>query len=222
MMKICVVIPAYNEEVAIGNLVKELKALGIDVIVINDGSTDKTEIIARENGAKVFGWKKNMGKGVALRCGFRLAKDSDYDGVVTMDADGQHKAEDIIKFIEAASCSNADMIIGNRMTNVYKMPHIRQLVNGVMSCILSRIIHQRIPDSQCGYRFVRRDALAKMHLSSCNYEIESELLLEAARQGMRVLSIPILTIYQGSLSYINPVADTFRFIRLLIKKRYLK
>lgn len=216
-MKICAVIPAYNEASTIGNLIKELLNKNLDVLVIDDGSSDTTGIIARECGAYVVGWKKNLGKGVALRAGFRFAQDKDYDGAITLDGDGQHSVSDISNFLKAASSTSADIIIGNRMNDIHQMPILRRIVNKVMSLILFSIIRQRVPDSQCGYRFIRKEALKKLRLCSCNYEIESEILLEAGRLNLSVHSIPIKTIYSGSRSYIHPLRDTIRFIKLLTR-----
>lgn len=219
-MRICVIIPAYNEERTIADIVNGLlnmRDAAIDVLVVNDGSMDNTAKIAKGCGAYVMGWRKNLGKGVALRGGFQFAREKGYDGVIMMDGDGQHSVEDVTGFLEAAHSTNADIIIGNRMGDTRHMPLLRFIVNRVMSYILFCVIRQKVQDSQCGYRFIRRNALLSLNISSCNYDIESEMLLEAAARGLRIHSIPVRTIYGGAASYIHPLKDTVRFIKLLLR-----
>jgi len=215
-MKICVIIPAYNEEKAIGELVKDVKAYVPDILVIDDGSTDKTAEFARAAGAAVLSFKQNGGKGKALKDGFDYAIKNDYEAVVAMDADGQHFHGDILKIIGAGAANpNVGMVVGNRMSEPEGMPPVRFITNLFMSLIISAICRQNIPDTQCGYRFIRCEILKKIKLISSNYEIESELLIKASRLGFRIISVPIKSVYEGQLSLINPLVDTWRFIVLL-------
>ena len=218
-MRWCVIIPARNEAAAIGGVVEPLVRQGMDVLVVDDGSTDDTARLAQAAGAQILPRHANHGKGAALRDSFAWAIERGYDAVVTMDADGQHAAEDVPRLVAAAETTGAAIIIGNRMEQPKRMPPVRRLTNLCMSLVLSRLTRQRIPDSQCGLRLVRCDLLRQCRLQSDHFEIESELLLEAARLGARVASIPIQSIYRVERSQISPVVDTARFLRLLWRHR---
>ena len=217
-MKVCVLIPSVNEESTIKNVVTELKRLGCEVLVVDDGSTDNTGKIASENGARIIRHAKNMGKGASLKDGFSfLSKNTDCDNVITMDADGQHNPKDIQKFIDHVKNHECDLVIGSRMKKTKNMPPMRFLTNRLMSFLVSLMCGQRIPDTQCGYRLIKRNVLEKLDLKFDNFEVESEILIKASRNKFKIDSIPIETIYRGEASRINPVIDTFRFLVFLIK-----
>lgn len=217
-MKICVLIPSYNESKTISSLVKRIKSRGLDVLVVDDGSTDNTSEIAQHSGAGVLRYQKNKGKGASLKEGFRYILKKDYDAVITMDGDGQHSPEDIPKFIDTAVNPDTDMVVGNRMSVSRGMPFTRRLTNNLMSWFISKICRQKIADSQCGFRLIKRRAFKHLKLVSDNYEIESEMLIETSRQGLGIKFIPIQTIYYAKqTSRINPVIDTIRFFRFIFK-----
>ncbi len=216
-LKICVLIPSYNESKTISALVKMIKAQGLDVLVIDDGSIDSTSAIAKQAGAGVLRQDTNRGKGAALKEAFRFVLKKDYQAVITMDADGQHHPEDIPHFIEAAANSKAGMVIGNRMSSSQGMPPIRWLTNKLMSFLISIICRRNIRDSQCGFRLIKRALLEKLHPISDNYEIESEIIIQASRLGFQIKFIPVQTIYASQTSQINPVIDTIRFFRFILK-----
>ena len=221
-MKTCVLIPSYNEEKTIGNIVKDIHNLGFDVFVVDDGSTDDTEKIANEAGAIVLRHRKNEGKGFALRNGFNYILNLDYNAIITMDGDGQHSVKDIEKFITAAQTNTAiGVIVGNRMFNIKDMPFIRILTNIFMSFIISIFCRQEVSDTQCGFRLVKRAVLENIKLLTSNFEIESEMLIRASRLGYKISSIPIETIYQVKSSKIIPIIDTFRFIKFMLKEIWI-
>lgn len=216
-MRICVIIPAYNEVKTIGGLTESVKARIPDVIVVDDGSVDGTGDIARKSGAIVLGFSSNKGKGEALKAGFKYALENSYNAVITMDADGQHSPEDIMKFIDKAATAGIDLVVGNRMADPEGMPLERVITNFFMSFLLSFVCRRRVPDTQCGYRLVKCEALRKIRLISANYEIESELLIKVSRQGCRIASVPIKSVYQGQRSLINPLLDTWRFFVMFFR-----
>ena len=218
-LRSCVVIPTYNAAKTLGPLIRQIKPMGLDVIVVNDGSTDDTAQIATASGALVISHLDNQGKGVALRAGFTFALQAGYDAVVTMDSDGQHDPAEIPRLLAAASSPQAAVVVGHRSVNHGSMPRIRRWTNQLMSWVVSRVTRQRIPDSQCGFRVIRREVLAAVRLSSRRFDIETELLLAASRGGWTVTSVPIRTIYQHHTSYIRPVGDGLRFCWLVL--RYL-
>lgn len=217
-MKTCVVIPTYNESRTIGDLVNKIRQQNLEVLVVDDGSQDNTFQIAQDNGAKVLRNSSNMGKGVSLIKGFHYAMANDFDAVITMDGDGQHRCEDIPYFIRLAKYSVSSMFIGNRMFQRQSMPAIRVLTNKFMSWLVSRVSGQEIPDTQCGFRLIKKDVLKKIRLQSSKFEIESELIIKAARSGFKIETVPIKTIYNNEKSRINPLIDTLRFFHFIIRQ----
>ncbi len=221
-MKICVVIPAYNESKEIAPLVSGVRRHCPEVLVIDDGSKDNTAEIAEANGAIVFKNRKNQGKGTSLIAGFNYMLKHDFDAVITMDGDGQHLPEEIPNFIKTAVYSDNGIVIGNRMVQRMNMPGLRVLANKFMSWIISLMVGQDIADTQCGYRLIKRGVLEKLVLNTSNYDTESEILIKAARLGFKIESIQIKTVYQGEKSQINPFIDTLRFIRLICREMWSK
>lgn len=216
-MKICIVIPAFNEAKTIGEVINAVKSCGSDILVVNDGSADDTENIAKASGADCITFRKNQGKGKALKCGFDYAAQKGYDAVITMDGDGQHSPGDLVNIIENSGKNEIGIVVGNRMANPEKMPLSRFGTNLFMSFIISLICRQNIPDTQCGYRLIKTDILKRTHLFSSNYEIESEVLIKASRLGYKIISVPIKSVYEGQTSFINPVVDSWRFLIMLFK-----
>ena len=217
MEGVCVVIPALNVAATIGPLVCAIRTAGWPVCVVDDGSGDGSGVAAAAAGAHVITHPVNRGKGCALMSGFRYALDRGYGAVITMDGDGQHDPAELAAFVAAAE--GADLVIGNRMHNASAMPFIRRLTNRMMSAILSRQCGLRIPDSQCGYRLIRCPWLQRLPLSSSRYDLESEILIRAARRGAVIVSVPIRVIYRDQRSHIRPCRDTLRFLHLLWRVR---
>ncbi len=217
MRKICVLIPSYNEAKTIGAIVKRLKDESFAVYVVDDGSTDATSQEARREGATVIRTEMNRGKGMALREGFDRVLKEGYEAVAVMDGDDQHDINDMNNLIEAMESRGADMVIGNRMKNTSSMPLIRVVVNRIMSGMISKISGQHVPDSQCGFRLIKREVLENIRLESAKYEIDSEIILRAAEHGFKIESVPIRTVYQNEKSRIDPVLDTIRFFAFLAR-----
>ena len=217
-MKFCVLIPSFNEENTVGWLVRAVRQKQYDCIVIDDGSRDATAKNARDNGAEVVVNEHNLGKGASLRKAFSILAPRDYDAVIVMDGDGQHLPEDIDPFIQLFIEKRPGVVVGNRMHKPKGMPFVRWCTNKFMSFILSMKCRQPIPDSQCGFRLINTAFLKKMSLQTEKFEIESEILLEAAKNGYRIESVPITTVYEGQSSAIHPVKDTIRFFKFIFKK----
>lgn len=219
-IKVCVLIPSYNEELTIGGVVKRIKDMGLEAVIVDDGSTDKTEEAASKYGALVLRNIKNQGKGAALREGFDfILRSAKYDAVVVMDGDGQHNPDDIGKFISRLRDHGDDIIVGNRMARPKNMPFLRLATNRFMSYLLSAICKQKIPDTQCGFKLIKCKVLKELRLEANNFDFDSEILIAASRRHFKIASVPVDTIYKGELSYINPLKDTVRFTRLLLKTR---
>lgn len=221
-MKCCVLIPTLNESKTIGGLVSDILNKGYDVTVIDDGSSDNTADIAKDNGAHVIRHKQNKGKGASLRDGFDHALNSGYDAVIIVDGDGQHNPEDIPRFISEAQSNGADIVIGNRMDSSRSMPVLRRITNLCLSRFISNTCGQEIPDTQCGFRLIKTDLFRSLHLTTSKFETESEILIKAGKYNFKILSIPIKSIYKGELSTINPIKDAFRFVRLILTIKFKK
>lgn len=217
-MKICVIIPTYNEAKAIAEIVRKVRQQELETVVIDDGSLDNTSQLARDNGAVVLRNENNEGKGASLIKGFRYALDAGSDAVITMDGDGQHLPEEIPYFIRVARYSKSGIFIGNRLLKSKNMPSLRVMTNKFMSWLISLVAGQEIPDTQCGFRLIKKGVLEKINLRTSKYESESEILIQASRLGYRIESVPIKTIYNGEKSQINPVTDTLRFAKFIIKE----
>jgi glycosyltransferase involved in cell wall biosynthesis len=206
----------YNADKTIGPIVRQVKEQHLEAIVVDDGSTDRTAAIASEHGALVISHLRNEGKGAALRTGFAHALRAKFDGVVTLDGDGQHDPIEIRQLVKAGEVQHAGMVVGNRMASGGEMPSSRRFTNRLMSAIVSWVARQRIPDSQCGFRFIRRELLEAVQLQAKRYEIETELVCAAARKKWKIISIPVRSIYQEHVkSYIQPARDTLRFLAVI-------
>jgi glycosyltransferase involved in cell wall biosynthesis len=228
-------IPAYQAQGTIGPLVSEVKRMDLPVIVVDDASNDGTAAAAEAAGATVIRRPTNGGKGRALRDGILAALQQGSDWVLTLDADGQHLVSEIPLFLREAARGEVDLLIGNRMGRPRRtcdaalprqrgwyrlgrprgMPLDRWFTNLVMSRILSRVAGRAVPDTQCGFRMIRREVLEKVRLSSDRFEVESELMVRAARAGFRIASVPVSSVYRRQISFIRPLKDTVRFLRFL-------
>ena len=217
-VNICIIIPVHNEGATIGELVAAVKALGMDVVVVNDGSTDNSSQEASSRGAVVLTNSSKKGKGLSLQEGFAYAMRQAYSGVITMDGDGQHDPRDLKEFLDMVGRYPDSVVTGNRMKDHRGMPFVRFLTNWSMSLIISLLCRQKVPDTQCGYRYISRTILERLKLTSRDFEIETEVLVQSAKLGYRIYSVPIRTIYSNEKSKINPWKDTLRFFAYLMKE----
>jgi len=214
--KIAAVIPAYHEEKHIVDVVWRTRQKLDDVLVVDDGSGDKTADRARAAGAQVIIHEQNRGKGETIKTGLRHWLERNVDFVVILDADGQHRPEEIDRFVEAAlSAEEPELIVGNRMKDLSSMPRLRQFVNRWMSQRISAVCGQEIPDTQCGFRMLHKHLIPELLGGAARFDYESEMLIIACRKGFRIDSVPISTVYSDEVSSIHPVRDTIRFFKLM-------
>lgn len=215
-----ILIPAHNEEKDIGNLVQELKEKFF-VVVVDDGSTDKTALQAARAGALVLRQETCQGKGKALSRGFAYALQNNFPAVITMDGDGQHKIDDIQKFLEAYRKKPAVGIwVGKRKIRASRMPFLRRLTNITMSWLISFLSFQYIPDTQSGFRLITKEVLKKVKPVTAHFEAESEILIKTSWSGFRISSVPISTVYGKEKSKIKAGQDTRRFFQMLFSLFY--
>jgi glycosyltransferase involved in cell wall biosynthesis len=226
------VIPAYQDEKHIGDIVRRTRERLDHVLVVDDGSSDQTAQRAREAGAEVVVHNQNRGKGEAIKTGLGhwLAAASPSGGelnreitwVSLLDSDGQHLPEEIDRFIAAAArATRSTFFVGNRMNNLAGMPFIRRVVNRYMSMRISRLCGQRIPDTQCGFRMLNRQLIPELLGGGDRFDYETEVLIIASRKGYRIESVPITTVYTDQVSKIHPVRDALRFFKLMWRYRKL-
>ena len=212
--KVCAVVPFYNEEKTINEIVVRTLVFTDKVILVNDGSTDSSGKVLQENSNTiVIDINTNKGKGNALNSGFDKAVELGYETVGTLDADLQHDPSFIPYLID--KCSDFDLVIGNRLNDVSSMPLQRRISNKLTSFLLSIKTGQKILDSQCGFRAINRNVLLKIRTKSDGFEAESELLILASRNGFKIGFADISTIYGNEKSKIDPVKTILAFIRIL-------
>lgn len=193
-MKVIALIPAYNEEATIADVLQKTKPFVDGMIVVNDGSTDRTAQIAAGQGAIVVSHVINRGLGAAIGTGFEATKHLDADVVVTLDADRQHDAHEIEKFVDAIK-GGADVVIGSRMLRRSGMPFHRMLANNVGNLVTFLLFGAWVTDSQSGFRAFTRYAIGKIEVKTNRMEVSSELIAEARRHKLNLVEIPIKAIY---------------------------
>ncbi|MBN1883601.1 MAG: glycosyltransferase family 2 protein [Deltaproteobacteria bacterium] len=221
--KIVVLIPALNAGPTIGDVVSGARKHIPDVLVVDDGSIDETGPVAQKCGARVVSHKTRMGKGAALRTGFAaLTGDKSPfdmpDGILTMDADGQHDPDDIPRLVSAFEEGRGDLIFGSRMGQRDNIPTYRLWPNLVGNFFLSRASGNRVDDSQSGMRIYSRTLLSTIRLSASRFDLEAEAIIRSGKAGFRFCFVPIRAIYmEDHTSNFRPVLDTF-----LISMIYLR
>jgi glycosyltransferase involved in cell wall biosynthesis len=222
-MRICALIPAFNEAAHIVAVVEGARKHVDAVVVIDDGSTDGTGVLAHNAGATCLQMSANCGKAAALRAGLGHLCESEFTHVVTLDGDGQHSPEDIPSLVQVARKTGADLVIGSRSFDRDRMPRARFYSNTIGSRWASVLVGQEIRDSQSGFRLIRLDRLQQGQLRSRRYEIEMEILIKMARSGCAIAHAPIRTIYEGgqARSKMKPVRDTVNICLWSLAFRFL-
>ena len=222
-----IVIPAYNAHKELPILLKQLEKLTLKpntVFVIDDGSTQPYALLDTNSfKIELLRLKTNRGKGLALRKGMELflqKKGSPF--LLLMDADGQHPVAKIDDFLRMIEKESYDLLIGNRIERIGKMPALRIFSNTISSLIVSWVTGQRISDSQCGFRMLKREVVQNLELQEKGFQIETELILKALKNGYRLGFVPIPTIYNGQKSYIKHLSDTLRFVQIILREIFSK
>lgn len=209
----CVLIPCLNEEAAIQSVIESVLALGAPVIVIDDGSDDRTPEIVAALPVTLLRHTERRGKGEALRHGFREALRQGYDAVLTMDGDGQHLAADIPRIVAAAARYPQHIVIGARLLDREQQPKGRRRANAVADWGISWACGQPVADTQSGQRWYPRAALDLVDLPAQDFVFEAAILIAASREKkLGVVSVPIASRYHGTFrpSHLKPVRDITR------------
>ncbi len=216
MPKVAVIIPAHNAADTVGEVISRAARFVSysDIFVVDDGSSDHTDLVAREKGVWLLRHNEKRGKGSALCDATRKALELDYEAVITLDSDLQHDPDEIPRFIDASK--DLDVVIGKRSIAMGKMPVHRFLSNTITTRLISMRTGVNIEDSQCGYRLYKTRVLKSVQSRYSFYDYESDLLIKAALSGFRIGFVPIKTIYNNSKSGMRAI-DILRFIRVFLK-----
>lgn len=217
----CVLIPCLNEEAAIGEVVQSVLALGVPVIVVDDGSDDRTPDIVSALPVTLLRHPQRRGKGEGLRTGFREALRQGFDAVLTMDGDGQHLASDIPRIAAAAQRYSNHIVIGARLLDREQQPKARRRANAVADWGISWACAQPVIDTQSGQRWYPRAALDLVDLPAENFVFEAAILIAASRdKGLGVVSVPIASRYHGEfrISHFSPVRDVTRITTYTVRQ----
>ena len=206
-MRITIGIPAFNEEKNIAKIITQLKKITDSIIVCDDGSSDMTAEISKNLGAIVVRHEKNMGYGSAIKTIFQKASEINSDILVTFDADGQHRIEDIQPVLEPIKNNSADIVIGSRfLSKSSNVPNYRKFGIKIITELTNASIKKKITDSQSGFRAYNKRVLEEITPSEIGMGISTEILIKASSKNLRIGEVPISILYEGDTSTHNPIS----------------
>lgn len=219
-MKVAIGIPAFNEEGNIASIILKLKKISEQIIVCDDGSTDLTAEIAVKMGAILVNHSKNLGYGAAIRTIFFKAKELNVDILVTFDADGQHRVEDINSVMKPIINDEADIVIGSRFLDnesQKNIPKYRKFGIKTITTLATTSIEENISDSQSGFRAYNKKVLTEIIPSEYGMGVSTELLIKSSKKKFRIKEVPIIISYEGDTSTHHPVSHGLSVILSTMK-----
>jgi glycosyltransferase involved in cell wall biosynthesis len=214
----CVIVPAYDAAATLGDVIAELhrELPGLEVIVVDDGSTDETAEVARKHSARLIRREANAGKGAALLAGLEDAHARGKRIALTVDADGQHPADEAKRVLEASDDDDA-LVLGVRDLERDGAPKANRFSNGISNYFLSRFVGRALRDTQCG---LRRYPIAKtlaLRAHGRGYDFEAEILLRAIWSGLNVIELPVRVLYPPErTTHFHSARDPWRIIRTVV------
>ena len=217
-----IVIPAYNEKKTIGKVLESLENVKLSIIVVDDGSKDNSKLKVKNLKLKnltLLEHKVNLGKGAAMKTGAEAAFEMGADAVIFMDADGQHVAGDIFKFVKVLN-DGYDMVLGSRNTN-YGVPLVRYLGNKFGAVLISLLFGIYVSDLLCGYRAMTKKAYERIKWESMGYGVETEMVVNLAKSGLRWCEVPVTVVYNDRYKGVS-LFDSFGILFDIIKWRLSK
>jgi glycosyltransferase involved in cell wall biosynthesis len=216
-----VIVPALNEERSIGSVIAEIRAADpeLDVVVVDDGSTDRTAIVAAEHGAEVLGLPFNLGIGGAVQTGDQYARNNDFDIAIQVDGDGQHDPSEIVRLVEPILEGKADMVVGTRFAagGGYRGTRIRRIGIHLFAAVVSMMVRARVTDTTSGFRAANRRA---MRLCASDYphdypEVEATVLV--ARHGLKMVEVPVqMRVRETGNSSITALRSVYYMVKVLL------
>lgn len=213
-LKVCVIIPTYNNAGTILQVLESVRHYTNNIIVVNDGSTDKTAVLLQEiNNIEIISYTPNRGKGWALRTGFSKAIDLGYHFAITIDSDGQHFAKDLPVFIEKLEQEGSALIMGARNMDQESVPGKSSFGNKFSNFWYKVETGIKLPDTQTGFRLYPLEPIGKMRLFTRKYELEIEVIVRLAWAGVKVVSVPITVYYPPAderVTHFRPFKDFTR------------
>ncbi len=217
MSSITAIVPAYNEELSIGSVILSTSKFADHIIVIDDGSRDRTAEIAAKAGAEVIIHPENIGKGAALKSGFDVVKNADI--IVTIDSDGQHNPEEIPKLTRPIEKGEADIVNGSRYLekNHNGTPAYRRLGQTVLDTATNMNSELKLTDSQSGFRAFAAYTLPAFRFTKTGFSIESEMLMDAANQGFKIMEVQVGVNYKKSKMAIHTKNAMTHGLGVLVK-----
>lgn len=218
----CIIIPAYNAEKTIAVVAEEALDSGLPVLIVDDGSTDGTLRQIRDLPLNTISHRQNQGKGAALKTGFGWSLMHGFEGIVTIDADGQHDVSAVGTLVKKARDGNFDILIASRFAQFEQMAGLRRFWNRFGVWCMKKRTGFEINDSQSGFRYYSGRLLRSVNLISAGYDLEMEILMKAWRGGFRIGSVPIAArVADGrATSHYRPVRDTWNICMTFL--RYMR
>lgn len=225
-MKACAIVPCYNVGALCVPVIEQTHDFVDRVIAVDDGSTDDTGLHLAKTGATILTHRENAGKGAALLTAFKHILYSpefgEYELIVTIDGDGQHRPEEIVRLLERCRAEPRSIVVGTREVKRRDIPSHRRLGNVISRYFISKACAQDIPDSQSGFRAFPRELLQKImpRLTPGRYEMETSFLILAARAGYKIVPVEISTIYTQEaikVSSFDPYRDTYLVFKVVAK-----
>ena len=224
LLKTIVCMPAFNEEGAIGDLIKKTLSYADSVMVCDDGSSDNTANEAKDSGAYVISHNENKGKGSALRSLFKHVKNSSADIIVTIDGDGQFLPEEIKKLTKPIIEKTSDIVVGYRFDDNTEMPSYRRLGNKILDHATNIVTSLPIRDTQSGFRAYSKKAIELIEFSNDGFTADSEILINASKNDLRISEEKITVIYDTGrrTSTKNPILHGSSVLGSLIEMILVK
>lgn len=218
-MSICIILPTYNNEGTILDIVERIRLFGRFLIVVDDGSTDNTYSLLQEkiwDKVKIIHYDRNKGKGYALKRGFREALAMGFTYALTIDADGQHFPEEIPLLVQALKCNERSLILGTRNLRSENMPEGNTFANKFSNFWFRLQTGQTLRDTQCGFRIYPLNSLPKLGIITNRYEAELELLVLSAWKGIKIWEVPVRVYYPPKEERVSHFHPFFDFLRISI------
>jgi glycosyltransferase involved in cell wall biosynthesis len=217
---VVICIPAFNEGKTIRRIVSRSKAFATHVVVCDDGSTDDTSVEATEGGAVVAVHTKNLGKGAAFRTLLQEASKFDPDVIVTLDGDGQHDPSDIPLLVAPTLGGTADVVIGCRFNLRNRIPFYRRVGNSLLTLMTNWSAGTKLRDTQSGFRAYSSRVIPNVSIMENGMGVDSEILINLARQGFRIQERDVKVSYSGDTSTLNPVSHITRVVWSIFRSKY--